>query len=126
MGFFDFFKREERAEEVVSTAGGDELIRALLSNNNVTREMALEIPEIAGTIDLIAGIVASTPIKLYTEAEGKVEEISGDHRLRLLNDETGDTLTANEFWRAITDDYYLGKGGYAYINTYRNTVASLH
>ena len=60
MGFFDFFKREERAEEVVSSGGGDELIRALLSNNNVTREMALEIPEIAGTIDLIAGIIAES------------------------------------------------------------------
>ena len=35
-------------------------------------------------------------------------------------------MTANEFWRAITEDYYLGKGGYAYINTYRNTVGSLH
>lgn len=126
MGFFDFFKKEERAEEVVSSGGGDELIRALLSNNNVTREMALEIPEIAGTIDLIAGIIASTPIKLYTAVDGKVKEINGDHRLRLLNDETGDTLTANEFWRAITEDYYLGKGGYAYINTYRNTVESLH
>jgi len=126
MGFFDFFKREDRAEEVVSSSGGDELIRALLSNNTVTREMALEIPEISGTIDLIASIVASTPIKLYTEVDGKVKEITEDRRLRLLNDETGDTLTANEFWRAITEDYYLGKGGYAYINTYRNDVVSLH
>ena len=126
MGLFDFLKPENRAEEAVNSSGEDELIRALLSRDTVTKEMALEIPEISGTIDLIAGIVASTPIKLYRLEDGKVKEISGDRRLRLLNDETGDTLNANEFWRAVTEDYYLDKGAYAYINTYRNDVHSLH
>ena len=51
---------------------------------------------------------------------------SGDRRLRLLNDEPGDTLNANEFWKAIVRDYYLGKGGYAYIHRQGGEVVSLH
>ena len=47
-------------------------------------------------------------------------------RLRLLNDETGDTLNANQFWRAMVRDYYLGKGGYAYISRSGTSVVSLH
>lgn len=94
----------------------DGLLRALLSGEPVTKEMALSIPSIAGAIDMIGSIVASTPIKLYRESNGETEEVPDDPRVRLLNDETGDTLTPNEFWRAMVQDYYLGKGGYAYID----------
>jgi len=44
----------------------------------------------------------------------------------LLNDDTGDTLDSVQFWRALITDYFLGKGGYAYINRNRNNVSSLH
>lgn len=43
-----------------------------------------------------------------------------------MNDEPGDTLNANEFWKAIVRDYYLGKGGYAYIHRQGGAVVSLH
>ena len=43
-----------------------------------------------------------------------------------MNDEPGDTLNANEFWKAIVRDYYLGKGGYAYIHRQGGEVVSLH
>lgn len=123
MGFFDFFKREDRA---TAASAENDVIAALLNPDTVTKDMALEIPEIAGTIDLIAGIVAGTPIKLYKETKGKIEEVKIDNRLVLLNEDTGDTLTSNEFWRAVTRDYFLGKGGYAYINKKRNKIVSLH
>lgn len=94
----------------------DGLLRALLQGEPVTKEMALSIPTIAGAIDMIGSIVASTPVKLYKELNGETVEVPDDPRVRLLNDETGDTLTPNEFWRAMVRDYYLGKGGYAYID----------
>lgn len=47
---------------------------------------------------------------------GRAVAITDDPRVFLLNDDTGDTLNANEFWRAMIRDYYLGKGGYAYID----------
>lgn len=124
MGIFDIFRGERRAERQVSF--DDELLRALLSSEKVTRETALQIPAISSGIELIAGIIASTPIKLYVEKDGKTDEVKNDPRLRLLNDETGDTLNSNEFWRAMIHDYYLGRGGYAYINRSRGRIVSLH
>lgn len=124
MGIFDIFRGEKRAERQVSF--DDELLKALLSSEKVTRETALQIPAISSGIELIAGIIASTPIKLYVEKDGKTDEVKNDPRLRLLNDETGDTLNSNEFWRAMIHDYYLGRGGYAYINRSRGRIVSLH
>lgn len=114
-------KKEQRA------TAEDTLLSVLMGGCAVTREMALQVPTVAGGIDLIANIIAGTPIKLYKDVQGaKAQEITDDHRLRLLNDETGDTLNANQFWRAMVRDYYLGKGGYAYISRQGTSVVSLH
>ncbi len=125
MGFFKrLFGLEERAAGEVQIE--DSLLKALIGSGNVTREMALQVPTIAGAIDLIGNVVASTPIKLYREGDQKAEEIRDDPRLRILNDETGDTLDANQFWKAITRDYFLGKGGYAYIQKTRGRFSGLY
>lgn len=127
MGWFTKKKPEIRADTVADMVGVDDaLLKALLGTTEITKEIALQIPTVAGAIDLIANIIASTPIKLYKLDGGKVEEVDNDHRITLLNDETGDTLNAREFWRAIVPDYYLGKGGYAYINRVKGRYASLH
>ena len=123
MGLFSR-RRERRAEGEVQF--DDQLLSAIIGGTQVTREMALQVPTISGGIDLIAGIVAGTPIKLYRDENGKAEEVKDDPRLKLLNDETGDTLNANEFWRAMIRDYYTGKGGYAYIHKERGKIRSLH
>ena len=104
----------------------DPLLQAMLGGGGISKEKALQVPTVAGGVDLIAGIVAGTPIKLYRDGPGKAEEVKNDPRLRLLNDETGDTLNANEFWRAMVRDYYLGKGGYAYIRKEKGEFAGLH
>lgn len=125
MGFFKrLFGLEERAAGEVQIE--DSLLKALIGSGNVTREMALQVPTIAGAIDLIGNVVASTPIKLYREGDQKAEEIRDDPRLRILNDETGDTLDANQFWKAITRDYFLGKGGYAYIQKTNGAFSGLY
>lgn len=124
MGLFDIFRRENRAE--ASAQAEDPLLIAMLNMGEATREMALQIPAVAGGIDLIANLIAETPIKLYRDAGGKAQEVRNDPRLRLLNDETGDTLSANDFWRAIVRDYYLGKGGFAYIARVNGAPVGLH
>ncbi len=124
MGIFKR-KTEIRADEG-TVQFEDALLAALLSNQPATKEMALQIPTVSGGIDLIANVVASTPIKLYRDKDGKAEEVRDDYRIPLLNDETGDTLSANEFWHAIIRDYYTGKGGYAYINRQRGRIRSIH
>lgn len=125
MGFFNR-KQEIRADPAGMIGVDDALLKALIGSTGVTKSVALQIPTVASAIDLIAGIIASTPIKLYRESEGKTEEVTGDARIALLNDETGDTLNANEFWHAIIRDYYTGKGGYAYINREKGEIKSLH
>ena len=117
-------RKEERADGEVQL--DDALLQALFGGGRVDKKTALQVPTVSGGIDLIANIVAGTPIRLYRESDGKTEEVRGDYRLRLLNDETGDTLNANEFWKAIVRDYYVGKGGYAYIHRERGRIRSLH
>ena len=107
-----FTRKENRAEGSAT----DALIQALLQGTKATKDRALQIPTIAGAIDLIANVVASTPIRLYRDEGGKAVEVKNDRRVFLLNDETGDALNANEFWHAMIRDYYLGRGGYAYLD----------
>ena len=129
MGFFDRFRKENKAEiraDDGRVSFDDALLAALLGKTTVTKEIAMQIPTVSGGIDLIANIVAGTPIRLYRDEGGKAVEITDDYRLPLLNDETGDTLNANEFWHAMIRDYYVGKGGYAYLNKARGKIKSIH
>lgn len=108
-------KPEERADPGREVDASDSLLRALISGTDVDKTILLQIPAVRGCLEKIAGTVCRLPIKLYHKVDGKVEEITEDARLRLLNKETGDTLNADEFWRAMLEDYYLGRGAYAYI-----------
>jgi len=119
------WKKEERAEDVISQAE-TALLKALLGNTTVTKTEALNIPSVKSCITFIADTVSMIPIKLYRDNNGKAEEVKNDNRIILLNDDTKDTLDAVQFWRAIITDYFLGKGGYAYINRRFNDVVSLH
>ena len=86
---------------------------------------ALTLPAVAGAVDLISSTIASMPVKLYKYKQGKVEEQDNDPRVRLLNNDTGDTLDPFQFKKAIVEDYLMGKGGYAYIRKFRNRVTGL-
>lgn len=126
---FGKHKEEVRADTNLETENivkSDALLSALLGKTIVTKEKALEIPTVQACINLIAGTISSLPINLYRKGEeGRVEEVR-NQRTFLLNNDTGDTLTATQFWRAILEDYYLGKGGYAYINWNGLDVRSIH
>ncbi len=128
MGWFS--KKEQRAEETTTdtTQVDDILLKALLGNSTITKAEALNIPSVKGCINFIADTVSMLPIKLYSEErkEDETNEIKDDIRVKLLNDDTGDTLDAVQFWRALITDYFLGKGGYAYINKRGNNFISLH
>ncbi len=126
MGWFN--RKEQRADEDTTTTPpvDDVLLQALLGRSAITKSEALNIPSVQSCINFVADTVSMLPIKLYQEKDGKAEEIKGDKRIRLLNDDTGDTLDAVQFWRALVSDYYLGKGGYAYIKKDQNEFISLH
>lgn len=115
-----FRKREEEVTPPVS----DVLLRALLSGESITREKAMTIPAVSGAVDYISNTIASMPVKLYKYKNGKVEEMD-DIRPRLLNGDTGDTLDGFQLKKAMVSDYLMGKGGYTFIDRYRNEVTAL-
>lgn len=123
MGFFDFFRK--RNEEQIQPPVDDVLLQALMSHQTISREDALTLPVVSGSVDFIGNMIASMPVKLYKYKRGSVEEQENDPRIRLLNGDTGDTLDAFQLKKAMVEDYLLGKGGYCFIQKRRNEVVSL-
>lgn len=118
------FKQKETREEPISLE--DLLLQAGLNDDKVTREMALNIPTLSGCIELISNTVATLPINLYQEVDGKIIAVKDDIRLKLLNDDTGDTLDSFQLKKMMVQDYLLMGNGYAYINREKGTFKSLH
>lgn len=106
----------------------DPILRAALNSGTLTRNEVKGIPEVAACLDLITSTFALIPCRLYRKEEDKTVEVPDDERVRLLNIDTGDTLDAFQFKKALCEDYFVGYngGGYAYINKRKNTVKSLH
>ncbi|MDR1628469.1 MAG: phage portal protein, partial [Oscillospiraceae bacterium] len=74
-------------------------------------------------------MVASIPIKFYREESGKNGRSSREidnYRIKLLNDDTGDTLTGVQFKRALVRDFLLNGAGYAFINRKAGKIKSLN
>lgn len=101
-------------------------MQAWLAGEKVSREKAEEIPTVAGAVGIISRTAANVPIKLYKREGEKVVEVKGDKRVKLLNTETGDTLDAKQMKQAMFRDYYLGRGGYCFVNWDGLQVESLH
>lgn len=120
------FRMRADPETQKTDTNEDALLRASLSDEYLTKDQAMNVPTFAACVNLIAETVSTIPIKLYRMQNGKLEEVKGDPRTRLLNDETGDTLDGVQFKRAIVKDYLVGKGGYAYINRSGNQIKSIH
>ncbi len=132
MGLFDIFRKRDdtptptQPSEPTTQVATDVLLQALLNNETITREQALTLPAVSGAVNLISSMIASMPIKLYKYKQGKVETVEDDIRVKLLNGDTGDTLNAYDLKKALVEDYLMDKGGYCYINRYRNNVTGLY
>lgn len=125
MNLFKFKKRNTESERSID----DVLLSAILSQDSISCEQALNIPAVARCVNLISETVSMIPIKLYrediTDGKRKTVEIA-DHRCDLLNEDTKDTLDGAQFKKALVRDYLLNGNAYAYINKQRNSVKSLH
>lgn len=124
MAWWNRKKKEKRTEE--STTLEDLLLQTILKEDTVTKEMALNIPTLAGCLELVSNTIATLPIQLFKEENGKVIQVLDDNRIKLLNDDTRDTLDGFQFKKALVYDYFLMGNGYAYINKERGKVKSLH
>lgn len=107
------------------SALAEPLLKAFLGNDEMTREKAMQIPALAGAVNEIAETVANVPIKLYKRGKKRVEEVKGDWRVHLLNEDTGDTLDANMMKQALVKDYLLDGSGNIYVDWVGNEIRSL-
>lgn len=99
MGLFKRKKTEERAETLTPEVD-NLLLSALIGRETLTKQQVLNIPSVSGCVKYAGNMVSMLPIKLYKENNGEVEEILNDDRVKLLNDDTGDTLDAVQMWKS--------------------------
>lgn len=132
---FSFFKRRddnaqdtrnEQASENNQGSLSDVILNNLINGTSISKKQALSIPAVSANVDFISNCIASLPVKLYKYKDGKVSEVVGDPRTRLLNSDTGDTLDGFQFKKALVSDYLMDKGGYAYIAKIKNDVDALY
>ncbi|MDY5577246.1 MAG: hypothetical protein SPF70_07175, partial [Lachnospiraceae bacterium] len=69
MKLLKWWKQEERADTSEKVTDSDtnvsaDLLKSLMGNTEITRSQALEIPDIKGAINKIAGTVSALPVKL--------------------------------------------------------------
>lgn len=132
-----FFKKREKAPEqesrdvsvgtsVDESTVSDVLLRALLSGENISRDIAMNIPAVASAVDLISSSVASMPVRLFKYKDDHVEEVTKDDRVTMLNGDTRDTLDGFQLKKAMIIDYLLDGNGYCYIKRDGNDVSGLY
>ena len=128
MAFNLFKKREAESPNNVreDNTPSDVLLTSLIRGDKISREQVLNIPSVEANIDFISNSIASMPVKLFKYKAGKVEEVTNDSRVKLLNCDTGDTLDAYQMKKALVEDYFLSSGGYCYIQKNRNDVTGLY
>ena len=131
MGFFDFFRKpvevvEIREDQILDgEVIADPLLKALIGKDEIDKETVMNIPAISACVNRIADTVASLQVKLYKKNGETIDEVE-DPRVELLNNDTGDTLDGSQFKKAMIEDMFLDKGGYAYVNKIGGKVISIH
>lgn len=118
--------RAETTENTSNASAESTLLTFFGITGELTREAAMEIPSVAACINKISETVSRLPVKLYKKDGEKVTEITDDSRLRLLNGETGDTLSTVDMWKSAIEDYFLGRGAWIYIDSDGLKVKGLH
>lgn len=131
MKIFEFFKGKKRLPRDNLENRGIRAVELNYFPFNVgfsafDKKKALALPAVAESIDYIANIISTIPIKLYKNINNKITEIKDDHRLWLLNGRSGGAMTSNQLKAAMVRDYFLGKGGYAYIEKYKEEIVGIY
>lgn len=120
---FNFFKRKEnRSDEGIIADIAEGLIK---SSNTVTKQQAMSIPVVTKSVNWIASAIAALPIKMYKLTDSGYQEVQDDYRLALVNEYSGNCMTANDLKRQILTDLLLEGNGYAYISKKGNKIEKL-
>ena len=119
---FNWFKKEQRSDNEVIADVAEGLIK---SSNTVTKQQARSIPVVTKSVNWIASAIAALPIKMYRLTDSGYQEVQDDYRLALVNEYSGNCMTANDLKRQILTDLLLEGNGYAYISKKGNKIEKL-
>ena len=122
---FNWLKREKRSTENDVIADVLNGLSPLVNGKTITRKQAMSIPVVTKSVNWIASAIASLPIKMYRRTEKGYIEIYDDYRLPLLNNYSGNCMTANDLKRQLIIDLLLDGNGYAYISKRGNVIEKL-
>ena len=126
MGIFSRFFPKNETESQEGVRVDDVLLRAFLTGEPITRDKAMTLPAVSSAVDLISGIIASMPIRLYKRRQGRIQAVAGDTRTRVLNGDTGDVLTGYQLKKNLVADYLMSRGGYAVIHKSQGMIDGLY
>ncbi len=119
---FNWFKTEKRATEPEVFA---DVLSGLINNKAITRQQALSIPVVSKSVNWIASAISGLPIKMYKRTNKGYVEVYDDYRLPLLNNYSGNCMTANDLKKQLITDLLLEGNGYAYISKRGNKIEKL-
>lgn len=121
---FDWFKTESRATEGEILADICDGFNPK-SNSTKTRADALSIPAVATAVDWISGAISGLPIRMYRKTDTGYQEVFDDYRLDLVNQYSGNCMTASDLFKNVITDYLLDGNGFAYVVKRGNKIEKL-
>lgn len=119
MGFFDRFRRKDETRMVT-----EEFLAAVLGDEEITEEKAMQIPAVASCIEYISNKVALAPVELFKRNTDGMDPIR-DYRVQLLNDEPSEFFDGILFRKMLVKDYLLHGVCYAYKKMQGNQIEEL-
>lgn len=117
-----FGKKETRSDDEVIA---DFVSGIVQTNKVITKQEALSLPVVSKSVDWIASVIAGLPIKLLQRTEKGYIEVYDDYRLSLLNEFSGNCMTANDLKHQLISDLLLEGNCYAYISKRGNKITKL-
>lgn len=125
MTLFNWFKKEKRSTENDVIADVLNGLSPLVNGKTVTKQQAMSIPVVTKSVNWIASAISGLPIKMYKRTNKGYVEVYDDYRLPLLNNYSGNCMTANDLKKQIITDLLLDGNGYAYISKLGNKIEKL-
>lgn len=122
---FDWFKKEKRSTENDVIADVLNGLSPLVSGKTITKQQAMSIPVVTKSVNWIASAISGLPIKMYKRTDKGYVEVYDDYRLPLLNNYSGNCMTANDLKKQVITDLLLDGNGYAYISKLGNKIEKL-
>lgn len=122
---FNFLKKEKRSTENDVIADVLNGLSPLVNGKTITKQQAMSIPVVTKSVNWIASAISGLPIKMYKRTDKGYVEVYDDYRLALLNNYSGNCMTANDLKKQLITDLLLDGNGYAYISKLGNKIEKL-